>query len=56
MFKFSKQYPVFGKLTSEQWSWLCDRIGKPQKDFVVSRGAVWFKDEKHKILYLLRWT
>ena len=55
MLNFSSRSPVFGRVSDEQWNWLCDNVGEPQKDWVLSRGAVWFRDEKHKVLYLLRW-
>lgn len=56
MFKFTKQYPVFGRITNDQWNWLCDNIGTPQKDWICSKGAIWFREEKHKMLYILRWV
>ena len=56
MFKFTRQYPVFGGINNDQWNWLCDNIGKPQKDWTCSRGAVWFKREQDKMWYLLRWS
>jgi len=55
MFKFTKQYPVFGGITTDQWNWLCDTVSPPRKEWIVGKGAVWFKQEKHKVLYLLRW-
>lgn len=56
MFKFAKQYPVFGRITNDQWNWLCDNVGTPRKDWSYGKGAVWFKEEKHKTLYILRWA
>lgn len=56
MFKFKKQYPVFGRISDEKWSWLCDNLGAPGKVWTVSRGAVWFLNEQHKTLYILKWT
>lgn len=56
MFKFSQQYPVFGRVSNEQWEWLVRVIGPPNSKWTVSRGAVWFKDSSHKMLYILRWS
>ena len=49
-------YTVYVKLTNDQWNWLCDNVGIPQKDWVVRKGAVWFKQEQHRTLYVLRWA
>jgi len=54
MFKFTRQYAVFGRITNDQWNWLCDTV--PHKDWSYGKGAVWFKQEKHKTLYVLRWA
>ncbi len=56
MFKATRQYPVFGGISTEQWNWLCDNVSPPRKEWIVGKGAVWFKDEKHKVLYILRWS
>jgi hypothetical protein len=56
MFKFTKQYPVFGRIGNDQWDWLCDHVSLPRKEWIVGKGAVWFKQEKHKTMYLLRWS
>lgn len=52
----SDKYPVSVKLTNEQWNWLCDTIGKPQLDWKYNFGQIWFNEEKHKTLWLLRWS
>lgn len=56
MFKFTRQYPVFGRISNEKWEWLCRNVGAPYGQWTVGRGAVWFKDEKYKTLYILRWA
>jgi hypothetical protein len=56
MFKFTKQYPVFGRISNDQWEWLCRNIGAPYQAWTVSRGAVWFREQKHRTLYILRWA
>ena len=56
MKRFASRYPVFGRITNDQWNWLCDNVGTPQKDWIVSKGAVWFREEKHRTLYVLRWA
>jgi hypothetical protein len=56
MFKFTRQYPVFGRISNDQWNWLCDNISLPREEWIVSKGAVWFKQEKHKMWYILRWS
>jgi hypothetical protein len=52
----AKKYPVPCKVTNDQWNWLCDNIGKPQKDWLCNFGHVWFLKEEHKTLWLLRWA
>jgi hypothetical protein len=56
MKQFASKYPVFVRLTNDQWNWLCDTIGTPQKDWACKKGAVWFKCEQDKMLYLLKWA
>ena len=56
MFKFTRQYAVFGRISNEQWEWLGRVVGPPLIQWRVSRGAVWFKDPGHQMLYILRWS
>lgn len=44
------------RLTNDQWNWLCDNIGKPQKDWMYNFGHVWFLTEEDKSHWLLKWT
>jgi hypothetical protein len=44
------------RLSNDQWNWLCNNIGTPQKDWLYNFGHVWFLKEEHKTLWLLRWT
>ncbi len=56
MFKATRQYPVFGGISNDQWQWLCDTIGPPRKDWIVGKGAVWFRQDKHRMWYKIRWS
>ena len=56
MREFKSCYPVFGRMTNDQWNWLCNNVGTPQEDWVLRKGAVWFREEKHRTLYVLRWA
>jgi hypothetical protein len=50
------KYPVPVRLSNDQWNWLCDTIGTPQRDWMYNFGHVWFLKEEHKTLWLLRWA
>lgn len=51
-----KDYAVPCKVTNDQWNWLCDNIGTPQKDWHYNFAHIWFHKEEHKTLWTLRWT
>jgi len=51
----NEKYAVPIRMSNDQWNWLCDNIGVPRKDWFYNFGHVWFLEEKHKIMYILRW-
>ena len=55
MDRIAFRFPVFGRISNDQWNWLCNNIGTPQKDWRLNRGAIWFKDENLRTLYILKW-
>lgn len=56
MKSFTSRYPVFGGINDEKWSWLCSTIGKPGQDWRSAKGAIWFKQEADRVMFLLRWS
>jgi hypothetical protein len=52
----NKDYAVPVKITNDQWNWLCDNIGIPQKDWHYNFAHIWFYKAEHKTLWLLKWS
>lgn len=48
-------YPVNVRLSNEQWNWLCDCIGQPQKAWRYNFGSVKFFSEQDRMWWILRW-
>jgi hypothetical protein len=44
------------RMTNNQWNWLCNNIGKPQKDWAYNFAHIWFFSEKDRTAFLLRWA
>lgn len=51
-------YPVYisARLTNDQWNWLCDNIGTPQRDWLYKIGQVWFLKEEDLTHWMLKWS
>lgn len=43
-------------LSNDQWNWLCDNIGKPQRDWKYNFATIWFIREQDRTAFLLRWA
>lgn len=49
------KYPVNVRLTNEQWNWLCDTIGPPQKAWQYMFGQVLFLTDQDRMWWILKW-
>ena len=47
---------VFKHMSNEQWSWLCNNIGTPMRDWEYNIAIIWFFKEEHRTMFLLRWA
>lgn len=50
------KHTVSVRVSNDQWNWLCNNIGTPQKDWMYKFGHICFLKEEHKTLWLLRWA
>jgi hypothetical protein len=56
MTQFASKYPVFHRMNEAKWAWLCESMGEPGPNWLCAKGAVWFKQEADRTMYLLRWA